>query len=74
MTETIAQPTIDQAAPAAVNQYIRHDGTDPGAAFRAGLDITGICIVGIAVILTIYYITLKFMSGMFKPAEEAQDA
>jgi hypothetical protein len=73
MTDHDAQPLTVQASPSPVNQYIRHDGTDAGAAFRAGLDITGICIVGIALILTIYYITLKLMSGMFKPSQVPED-
>lgn len=60
-------------ATVSVNRYVRLDGTDAWAAFKAGLEISGICVVGILVLLTIYYGSLKLMAGMFKPAPEGTE-
>lgn len=63
------------AARTEINRYAPLDGNDPGAALRAGLEITGICIAGIAVILTIYYFSLRLLAAAFppKPADEAPE-
>ena len=74
MTESQPQTVAVQGIPA--NRYLRHDGSDAGAAFRAGLEISGICVVGIAIILTLYYAGLRILVALFPPkpaAEASQD-
>jgi len=60
----IASVAVSSVPPAA-HRYLRHDGIDAGAALRAGLEITGICIVAIAVILTVYYAGLRLLVAAF---------
>jgi hypothetical protein len=71
MTSNPTQTDAVQTVP--VNRFIKQDGTDAGGAFRAGLEISGICVVGIAIILTIYYVSLRILVALFppKPATEA---
>jgi hypothetical protein len=65
---TVAQPPTP-------NRYLQHDGTDASAAIKAGLEITGICIVGLAIILTLFYTSLRLLSAFFPPkAEGAAEA
>jgi hypothetical protein len=59
--------------PAPFNRYLVHDGTDAGAAFRAGLEITGICVVSIAIILALYYAGLKALVALFPPKAGSED-
>lgn len=59
-----------QTTSAGVNRFIALDGQDPAAALKAGLEITGICVVGIAIILTVYYVSLRILSACFPPKPE----
>lgn len=64
-----------QTQPAKINKFMVHDGTDPNAALKAGLEITGICVIGIAIILTLYYTSLRILTACFPPkAESAENA
>jgi hypothetical protein len=62
-----------QTSTAVPNRFIALDGSDPAAALKAGLEITGICVVGIAVILTIYYTSLRILSACFPPKPETPE-
>lgn len=59
-----------QIPSAGPNRFIALDGHDPTAAMRAGLEITGVCVIGIAVILTLYYCSLRILSACFPPKSE----
>ena len=71
-------PALETASvavpPPAVNRYLRHDGTDAGATLRASLEITGICVVAIAVILFLYYAGLRLLVALFPPHSETEAA
>ncbi len=71
-TDQPSQPVAVQGVPA--NRFLKHDGTEPGAAFRAGLEISGICVIGIAIVLTIYYTGLRLLVALFPPKPDADPA
>jgi hypothetical protein len=70
MPESQTQTVAVQEVP--VNRFLKHDGTDAGAALRAGLEISGICVVGLAIVLTIYYVGLRILVVLFPPKPEAK--
>jgi hypothetical protein len=53
------------------NRFVALDGRDAKAALKAGLEITAICIVGIAIILTVYYASLRLLAAAFPPKPES---
>ncbi len=59
-----------QTSTAVPNKYLAHDGRDPGAAMKDGLEITGICVIGLAVILTLYYTSLRILTACFPSKKE----
>jgi hypothetical protein len=71
-TETESNPQDGAVQTVPVNRYLRHDGTDASAAFRAGLEISGICVVGIAIILTLYYAGLRVLVALFPPKQTSE--
>ncbi|MFO7535110.1 MAG: hypothetical protein R6X19_05415 [Kiritimatiellia bacterium] len=67
-TPVTGVPQIEvQAAP---NRFIVRDGADASSALRGGLEITAICVVSLAVILTLYYASLKLLVALFPPKAE----
>jgi hypothetical protein len=69
--EPLSQPAVPvatvQTQAASPNRYLKNDGTDARAAMRAGLEISAICVVGITVILTLYYVSLRLLTVLFPP-------
>ena len=76
--EPLSQPAVPvatvQTQAASPNRFLKHDGTDAKAAMRAGLEISGICIVGITIILTLYYVSLRLLTVLFPPKADGESS
>lgn len=60
--------------PSTPNRFVIRDGTDPSSALRGGLEISAICVIGLAVILTLYYTALRILVALFPPKQEDSPA
>jgi len=49
---------------ASSKRFLRHDGSDPATAFKAGVELSVICLVGLLILLTVYYVALRALLAL----------